>query len=200
LFDETHLNAPRQAEQALRSLITLMPGSSSPLRRIATIQEAEGLIDAAENTLLSARQQAPEDVEVYRALSQFYGRRASQLSADTVRAESHGEPRPRSGKPDAEGYFTIGGDIPPPAPTTPRVPPQRSPEAEAAGATGVVILELRVDETGAVADAKILRSVPMLDEAALAAVRQWRYEPTIVEGRAVPVRMTVTVNFGPPAK
>ena len=36
------------------------------------------MIDAAENTLLSARQQVPDDVEVYRALSEFYGRRAAQ--------------------------------------------------------------------------------------------------------------------------
>ena len=78
LYDDTHLKQPHGVEQALRSLIPLMPGSSSPLRRIATIQEAQGQIDAAENTLLGARQQVPDDVEVYRALSEFYGRRAAQ--------------------------------------------------------------------------------------------------------------------------
>jgi TonB family protein len=200
VFDDTHLNEPREVEQALRSLITLMPGSSSPLRRIAALQEAQGLVDAAENTLLSAKQQAPEDVEVYRALSQFYAKRAAQLSADTAEVQPHGEPRARGSAPDAEGYYKIGGDIPPPAPTTPRVAPPRPPEAEAAGAGGAVILEIRVDETGSVSDAKILRSIPLLDEAALAAVRQWRYEPTIVDGRPVPVKMTVTVDFGRPAK
>jgi TonB family protein len=35
----------------------------------------------------------------------------------------------------------------------------------------------------------------MLDEAALQAVRNWRFEPAYVDGRAVPVRMVVTVNF-----
>ena len=44
-------------------------------------------------------------------------------------------------------------------------------------------------------DARIVKSVPLLDEAALSAVRDWRFEPTMVEGRAVPVRMVVTVNF-----
>jgi TonB family protein len=207
VFDPTHLNEPREVEQALRSLIPLMPGNSSPLRRIATLQEAEGLIDAAENTLLSARQQVPDDIEVYRSLSQFYGRRATQLSPENVRGERHGEPVPqtsepvaRTGEPDAEGFYSIGGNIPPPAPTTERVPVLRSREAEAAGMTGVVILEIRVDETGGVSDAKILRSIPMLDETALATVKQWRYAPTLVEGRAVPVKMTVTVNFPPPPK
>ena len=44
-------------------------------------------------------------------------------------------------------------------------------------------------------DVKVLRSVPLLDEAAIEAVRQWRYTPTFVDGVAVPVIMTVTVNF-----
>jgi protein TonB len=40
-----------------------------------------------------------------------------------------------------------------------------------------------------------MRSVPLLDDAALAAVRTWQYEPTLLNGQPVPVRMTVTVNF-----
>jgi protein TonB len=46
-----------------------------------------------------------------------------------------------------------------------------------------------------VSDAKILRSIPMLDDAALAAVREWEFTPTYLNGAAVPVIMTVTVNF-----
>lgn len=53
----------------------------------------------------------------------------------------------------------------------------------------------RTDTTGAVVDARILRSVPLLDAAALAAVRQWRYTPTRLNGRPVSVLMTVTVQF-----
>jgi TonB family protein len=199
-YDDAHLKEPRQVEQALRALIPLMPGNSSPLRRIAALQEAQDQFDAAENTLLTARQQAPEDVEVYKALSEFYARRAAQLGPDKARPGGHGEPRPPGGGPDPEGYYRVGGDIPPPAPTTAAVPAQRSREAEAAGVGGIVGLEIRVDETGAVADAKIIRSIPMLDEAALATVKQWRYEPTIVEGRAVPVKMVVTINFPQPPK
>jgi protein TonB len=41
----------------------------------------------------------------------------------------------------------------------------------------------------------VLRSVPLLDQAALDAVRQWEYEPTLLNGVPVPVIMTVTVNF-----
>jgi periplasmic protein TonB len=55
--------------------------------------------------------------------------------------------------------------------------------------------EITVNEAGVVSDARILKSNPVLDDAALKAVREWRYDPTIVDGKAVPVKMTVTVNF-----
>ena len=46
-----------------------------------------------------------------------------------------------------------------------------------------------------VVSARILRSVPLLDEAVLDAVRQWQYTPTLLNGVPVPVIMTVTVQF-----
>jgi len=55
--------------------------------------------------------------------------------------------------------------------------------------------EITVNEHGIVTDARVLNSNPVLDEAALKAVREWRYDPTIVDGKAVPVKMRVTVNF-----
>jgi periplasmic protein TonB len=59
----------------------------------------------------------------------------------------------------------------------------------------VVIAEIVMNEHGSVTEAKVVRSVPLLDEAALAAVRTSQYEPTLLNGQPVPVRMTVTVNF-----
>lgn len=44
-------------------------------------------------------------------------------------------------------------------------------------------------------DVKVLRSIPLLDEAAIDAVKQWIYSPTLLNGVPVPVIMTVTVNF-----
>jgi protein TonB len=64
-----------------------------------------------------------------------------------------------------------------------------------AGIQGVVILELTIMPAGRVADVKVLRSVPLLDEAAVAAARQWVYTPTLLEGVPVSVTMTVTVRF-----
>jgi hypothetical protein len=42
---------------------------------------------------------------------------------------------------------------------------------------------------------KVLRGIPLLDNSALDAVRQWKYSPTLLNGTPVPVVMTVTVNF-----
>ena len=58
-----------------------------------------------------------------------------------------------------------------------------------------MILECRIGVDGRVSDARVLRSIPLLDEAAIEAVRQWVYEPTVLDGVTVPVIMTVTVNF-----
>ena len=68
-------------------------------------------------------------------------------------------------------------------------------EARAAQIQGVVIVEALIDKTGHVAEARILRSIPMLDQAALDAVRQWEYQPVLLNGGPVPVVVTLTVNF-----
>jgi TonB family protein len=68
-------------------------------------------------------------------------------------------------------------------------------DAMDAGVSGVVIIEAVIDTTGSVHSARVLRSIPALDRAALEAVQQWRFTPTLVDGVPVPVAMTVTVNF-----
>jgi protein TonB len=67
--------------------------------------------------------------------------------------------------------------------------------AQRAGIQGDVIIEAVIASDGQVRDARVLRSNPLLDQAALDAVRAWRYEPTRVGGVAVPVIVTVTVRF-----
>ena len=60
---------------------------------------------------------------------------------------------------------------------------------------GIVILEATLDAHGDVVAARVLRSIPLLDGPALDAVRKWRFTPGRLNGEAVPVIMTVTVNF-----
>src|SRR5580765_3333769 len=68
-------------------------------------------------------------------------------------------------------------------------------EAQRARVQGIVIVEFTVGVDGAVADARILRGIPLLDQAALDCVRQWRYEPTLLNGRPTPYKMTAAVTF-----
>jgi protein TonB len=88
----------------------------------------------------------------------------------------------------------VGGNIKPPAKTT-HVNPVYPEIARSARVQGVVIMETVIDEHGRVADARVLRSIPLLDQAALDAVRQWQFTPTLLNGVAVPVVMTVTIQF-----
>jgi protein TonB len=68
--------------------------------------------------------------------------------------------------------------------------------ALAARISGLVIIEAIIDPQGRVQDAKVLRTdSPLLNESALAAVRQWTYTPTLLNGVPVSVVMTVTVHF-----
>ena len=61
--------------------------------------------------------------------------------------------------------------------------------------SGMVILEAVIDTNGTVRSAKVLRSVPLLDAAAVEAVKAWRFTPVLRDGVPIPVLMTVTVNF-----
>jgi TonB family protein len=60
---------------------------------------------------------------------------------------------------------------------------------------GTVTIEATIDTDGKVSDARVVKSVPLLDAAALDAVRQWEYKPSMVGGKPVPVVVTVNVNF-----
>lgn len=74
-------------------------------------------------------------------------------------------------------------------------PPDYPPLARSAGVQGVVILEAVIDAQGMIERVKVLKSVPLLDGAAVAAVKGWRYTPTLLNGVPVSVLMTITMNF-----
>jgi protein TonB len=59
----------------------------------------------------------------------------------------------------------------------------------------IVILEAQVDTRGRVKTVKVLRGHPLFDEAALEAVRQWRYQPLLLNGEPTEFILTVTVQF-----
>ena len=92
------------------------------------------------------------------------------------------------------GAIRVGGQIKAPTLVN-KVAPIYPPLAQSARVSGVVILEAVIGTDGRVMDAKILRSIPLLDAAALDAVKQWEYTPTLLNGSPTPVIMTVTITF-----
>lgn len=105
----------------------------------------------------------------------------------------------------------VGGlpDAPPPPPTEPArvglevkeprkvkdVPPVYPSIAAQSRLEGVVVLECVIDPRGRVEDLKVVRGLPLLDDAAIEAVRQWVYTPTLINGVPTSVIMTVRVTF-----
>ena len=96
--------------------------------------------------------------------------------------------------PAPPARYIPGGNIKPPMRTR-YVPPQYPDIAKSARVEGTVVIEAVIGTNGRVEDARVLRSKPLLDEAALAAVRAWEYSPTLLNGKATSVIMTVTVQF-----
>jgi TonB family protein len=94
----------------------------------------------------------------------------------------------------AEGAVKVTDAIPPPK-LIKKMNPVYPEAARQAGVEGVVILEARIDVEGRVKNVRILRSVPLLDQAAIDAVRQWVYTPMIIDGQPKEAIFTITVRF-----
>jgi protein TonB len=143
-------------------------------------------------------------------------------AAPTVAPDTIAPERPPIETPSTEIKGIIDGSIedastalaPPPAPEI-KVPPApvrvggtvRSPVkvkhvdpvypqiALMSRVQGIVIIEATIGADGRVMDARVLRSEPLLKQAALDAVSQWQFTPTLLNGVPVPVIMTVSVIF-----
>ena len=117
---------------------------------------------------------------------------------------SGGQPRPDPyaalfapppSSPAAPGPQRVGGSIKEPKKIK-HVNPNYPESVRNAGIDGTVVLEAVIGTDGKVKNLDVVRRVhPDLDRLAVAAVRQWEYTPTTVDGVAVPVIMTITVNF-----
>jgi len=94
-----------------------------------------------------------------------------------------------------KGAVRAIGEIKPPK-LIKKVDPRYPEEARKARVEGIVILEARADERGNVDKVRVLRSKdPYLSQAALEAVRQWKYKPFYRKGKPTPIVFTVTVRF-----
>lgn len=97
--------------------------------------------------------------------------------------------------PPASEPYRVGGEVTRPE----KISGERADYTEMARrarVSGIVIVEAIIDEKGDVTETRVLKGLPMgLDQAAVEAVKTWKFTPATVDGRPVPVYYTVTVNF-----
>jgi periplasmic protein TonB len=137
---------------------------------------------------------------------------AAVIASAAATVEGRAEVGVQGGESGGVAGGIVGGvvEAPPPAPQAPvriggritapallhRVEPAYSTVASSAHLTGMVILEAVVDTTGCVQSVKVVRSAhPVLDGAAIDALKQWRYKPLVLNGDPASFVLTVTVNF-----
>ena len=158
-------------------------------REKPAVQNSPGAVDAA----LTPK---PADVVKTVAPADGASKTASPSTAGApARTAAAGSPRP--GVAAQYGPIRVGDvgvDIRPPTRIF-NVNAIYPEEAKAAGIEGVVVMQITIGEDGSVTNAVVVRSVPMLDEAAIESVLQWQYQPTLLNGMPVEVEMFVTVSF-----
>lgn len=109
-------------------------------------------------------------------------------------ARAQEQAAPQATAPLSSDAKVAGQDVPVPS-RKKYVAPEYPMDAAAQGIRGIVILEVLIGEDGKVSASKVTRSVQGLDEAAMAAVRLWEYEPTKVAGKAVKVLLSQSITF-----
>jgi TonB family protein len=144
---------------------------------------------------------ASAEVAGYFDLAKAYAQRGRMAEAEEATAQALRLVRaqiptvaPTAPAPAPSGPIRVGGDIVEPRKVR-HITPEYPAAAQAAGLSGAVVIEAVVAVDGTVRNAVVLKSVAGLDDAALAAVRQWLYTPTRLNGVPVEVVMTASVVF-----
>lgn len=169
---QIELSAVLRELMRIRSQMT--PGSPDTLRlqqEIARIDEELSRVEQALRDAAAAREAVPKPAQP----APVAPPQGARLVAPSGRAP-----------------LRVGGSVEAPRPLV-QPQPVYSQEAMAARVEGEVVLEVVVDEDGRVPDARIVKSIPLLDQSAIDAVKQWRFVPARLNGEPVPV--IVQVHF-----
>lgn len=161
-------------------------------------------VDVLMTTVVNFSLNAPAQGDVNALLDQAKTARAAgrdaeveqllQRALEQVRAERVRQDTAPSSPTATTAPLRIGGAITEPR-RTKYVAPVYPSDAKDAHVEGSVIIEAVIATDGTVKGARVLRGVPMFNQAALDAVKQWAYDPTLLNGVPVEIAMTVVVNF-----
>ena len=104
-------------------------------------------------------------------------------------------PAPPPPKPVVhKGPYRVGGKVQAPQ-LIRQVQPVYPPLAKTARVQGDVVIDSVIDQQGKVTQMKVVSGSPLLIQAAIEALEQWSYQPTLLNGKPVAVDMVVTVHF-----
>jgi TonB family protein len=154
--------------------------SSDPNVAAAARETVMALVDSALTSVRGWRYDPPADAPLTFSISIRYG----------------DKPETMAFSPKEDGVLRVGGVIKAPVKIV-DVRPVYPEDARAAGVAGVVIIDARIGAEGTVEAARVIKSIPLLDQAALDAVKQWKFVPTLMNGVPTPISMTVAINFNP---
>ena len=108
----------------------------------------------------------------------------------TLRAQQAAEPASKESAPDRTAVPVINPGI-----LVKKVPPKYPKQARKQHIEGTVVLRATITKDGTISDLQLVSGHPMLAQAALDAVKKWKYRPYLKDGQAVEVETTITVNF-----
>ena len=197
--------APPTAEaDAARQSMTIASSAGADKYAAASLQEAQAAQAALDAELKAQDEKLIKSYDRARELAVTAKTAADKATTDAKsereRAEAEEAAKAKAAAARREKLakaIRIGGQIRPPI-RIKEVAPLYPAIARSARVQGDVVIEATIDEGGKVADARVVKSVPLLDQAALDAVRQWEYQPSLLNGVPTAVVTTVTVKFTRP--
>src|SRR5687768_9246859 len=192
--------ARNQAE--LARLNDQLAKDEETLRRSAQLAEATARLAQAEERLRAYRA-SQEEARAAAAEAAALEARVRALAERGLLAPSEAQ-RILAQSPNQRPLVSPSGKTPIRIPDTPgaqppavtrSIKPDHPLAAMQARVSGTVVLEALVDERGNVPDARVIRSIPLLDQAALEAVKQWQFKPATLKGEAVPAIVQIELEF-----
>lgn len=176
------------------------PPASPPKTVKAPITTTTSTIPEREDIpLVAAPVEAPPTIGPETGLEGYLGQRRSPVTdgeggVSTSSGIPGGTGLPGAGLPPPPKVVRIGGNVAAPK-LVHKVDPEYPEVAQRAHVGGVVVLEATVDVKGRVTGVRALRAHPFLQQAAINAVREWQYEPLMLNGVPTPFVLTVTITF-----
>jgi TonB family protein len=192
--------APQPEIDAANTALERARGSQAAQHAGNSLREAEQSKAALDNEIQAQSQAWFKSYDRARELALETKAAAERASAEAIAArdvadrKSEARNKAAAEKRAEANRAAAAADVQPPvkikdvAPIYPAI-------AKAAGVEGTVTIAAAIDANGYVTGTSVLRSVPMLNQAALDAVKEWQYQPQRVGGKAVPSMVTVNVKF-----